>query len=110
MVFDVARAMDVLGVRGIALELREDRSKRFADEICEHVEPAAVRQADYELADAELVAAVQDCFERRHQRLGAFDAEPFGAGVTPVEKPLEGLGPGQSPKDFFPYGGGEHWA
>ena len=97
VVFDVARAMDVLGIGGIPLELGEDRGKRFADEICEHVETAPVRHADHELTDTELVAAVEDRLQRRHQRLGAFDAKPLGAGVAPVEKPLEGLPLGQCP-------------
>ncbi len=97
MVFDVAGAVDVLGIGRIALELGEDRGKRFADEIGEHVEPAAMRHADHEFTNTELAAAVQDRFERRHQRLGALDAEPLGAGVAPVEKPLEGLRLGQCP-------------
>ena len=103
MVFDVARAVDVLGIGRIALELGEDRGKRLADEIGEHVEPAAVRHADHEFADAELAAAAQDRLERRHQRFGAFDAKPLGAGVAPVEKPLEGLGRGQGPQNLFFY-------
>ena len=92
MVFDVARALDVVGVGRIALEFGEDRGDGLADEIGEHVEPAAMRHADHEFADAELGAAPQDRFQRRHQRFGAFEAEPLGAGVTAVEKALEGLG------------------
>ncbi len=107
MVFDVARAVDVLGIGRIALELGEDRGKRFADKICEHVEAAAVRHPDHEFTNTEFVAAVQDCFERRHQRLGALDAEPFGASVAPVEKPFEGLRLGQCPQDLFSYSGRE---
>ena len=57
MVFDVARAVDVLGIGRIALELREDRGKGLADEIGEHVEAAAMRHADHEFADTEVAAA-----------------------------------------------------
>ena len=60
-----------------------------------------MRHADDELADAELGAAAQDRFQRRHQRLGALDAEPLRAGVAAVEKALEGLGRGQDPQDSF---------
>ena len=105
VVFDVAGAVDVLWVGRIALELGENRGKRLAYEIGEHVEPAAVRHADHELTDTEFAAAVQDCFECRHQRLGTLDAETLGAGVAPVEKPLEGLRLGQSPQNFFFYTG-----
>ena len=101
MVFDVARALDVLGVRGIALELGEDCGERLAHEIGQHIEPAAMRHADDEFADAELGAATQDRFERRHQRFRALDAEAFGAGVASIEKALERLGRGQHPQDFL---------
>ena len=40
-------------------------------------------------------------FERRHQQLGALDAEPLGAGIAAVEKPLEGLGDGQDPQHLL---------
>ena len=101
MVFDVARAMDMLGIGRIALELGEDRGKRLADKIGQNVEPAAMRHADHEFPDAELAAAAQDRLEGRHQRFGALDAEPLGAGIAAVEKPLEGFGGGQAPQDFL---------
>ena len=101
MVFDVARAMDVLGLGRDALELGEDRGEGLADEIGQHVEPAAMRHADHELPDAELAAAAQDRLQRRHQRFGTLDAEALGAGVAAIEKPLEGLGRGQGLQDLL---------
>ena len=106
MVFDVARALDVVRVDRIALEFGEDRGDGLADEIGEHVEPAAMRHADHEFAEAELGAAPEDRFERRHQQLGAFEAKPLGAGVTAIEEALEGLGPGQARQNSFPFGRG----
>src|ERR1043166_6290026 len=94
MVFDVARALDVLRVGGVALEFRKDRGERLAHEIGEHVKPAAMRHADDEFANAELGAAAQDRYERRHQGFRPLDAKPFGAGVAPVKKTLKGLGDG----------------
>ena len=110
MIFDVARAVYVLWIGRIALELREDRGKRFADKIGEHVQTAAVRHADHEFTDTELAAAVEDRLQRRHEEFGAFDAKPLGAGVAPVEKPLERLRLGQCPQDFLPYSGRQHRA
>jgi hypothetical protein len=52
MVFDIARAVDMLGVCRIALELGEDRGEGLADKIGKHIEAAAVRHADHELANA----------------------------------------------------------
>ena len=68
MVFDVGRALDILGIGGIALELREDRREGLAHEIGQHVEPAAMGHADHHLVDAELAAALQDLLQRRDQR------------------------------------------
>src|SRR5437763_12792937 len=59
VVFDVTRAVDMLGVCRIALELGEDRGKRLAEKVGEHVERAAMGHADHELADAEFAPAAQ---------------------------------------------------
>ena len=107
MVFDVARAVDMLGVGRVALEFGKDRGERLADEIGQHVEPAAMRHADDELADAELAPRAQDRLQRRHQRFGALDAEPLGAGIAAVEKALEGLGRGQDSQDLLLVGRGQ---
>src|SRR6202022_3323037 len=105
MVFDVTRAVDVLGIGRIALELGENCGKWFANETSEDVEAAAGGHADHKLTDAELAAAAQDRFERRHQRLGPFDAEPLGSGIAAVEKPFEGLGGGQRSQNLFFFAG-----
>ena len=101
MVFDVARAVNVFGVAGIALELGEDRGVGLAHEIGQHVEPAAVRHAEHKLLDPLLGPNAQDRLERRHQQLGPLDPEPLGAGIAPVEKPLERLRGGQNLQFLF---------
>ena len=99
MVFDVGRALDVLGIGGIALEFREDRGEGLAHEIGQHVEPAAMRHADHDLVDAELAAALQDLLQRRDRGLAAVQAEALGAGIFAVEEALEDLGRGQPLQD-----------
>ena len=99
MVFDVARALHVLGIGGIALEFGEQRGERLAHHVGQHVEPAAMRHADHQLLHAELAAALDDLLQRRDQRFAAFEAEALGAGVALVEEALELLGRGQALED-----------
>ncbi len=107
MVFDVARALHVFGIGGIALEFGEHGGKGLAHHVGQHVEPAAMRHADDQLFHAELAAALDDLFERGDQRFAAIDAEAFGAGVALVAKALEHLGIGQALEDRALAGDGE---
>jgi hypothetical protein len=91
MVLHVARAFDLVGMSRAALEFVEDRPIRLAHDIGEHVQAAAMRHADDDLADAKLAAALDDLLERRHHRLGAVEPEALRAGVFHVEEALEGL-------------------
>ena len=86
MVFDVARAFDVVRRRRAALEFVENGAERLAHDVGQHVEPAAMRHADDDLLEAELAAALDDLLERRDQRLAAVEAEPLGAGILDVEE------------------------
>ena len=99
MVLDVARALDVLGIGRIALELGEDRREGLAHDVGQHVQAAAMGHADHDLLDAELAAALQDLLQGRDQGLAAVQAEALGAGIFLVEEPLEGLGGGQALED-----------
>src|SRR5579883_1209155 len=96
MVFDVARALDVLGIGGIALELREERGEGLPHHVGEHVEPAAMRHAEDQFLHAELTAALDHLLERGNERLPAIEAKALGAGVAAIEKALERLGDGQA--------------
>ena len=91
VVFDVGRALDILGIGGIALEFREDGREGLADEIGQHVEPAAMGHAHHHLIDAELAAALQDLLQRRDRGLAAVQPEALGAGIFAVEEALEDL-------------------
>src|ERR1700739_578168 len=101
MLFNIPRAVDVFELRRAALELGEDRGERLADKIGQHVQSAPGGDADHKLTDAQPAAATQDCLERWHQRLGALDAEPLGARVATIKKPLECLGGGQDLQDLL---------
>ena len=92
MVLHVARAVHVLGLRGAALELGEQRRVALVHDIHEHVEPAAMRHADHDVADAELAAALQDLLEAGDQRFAAVEAEALGADELDAEIALEALG------------------
>ncbi len=89
MVFDVARALDVVRGRRAALELVEDHAVRLGHDLRQHVEPAAVRHAEHDLLHAERAAALDDLLERRNHRFGAVEPEALGAGELGVAEFLE---------------------
>ena len=79
VVLDVAGAAlrdrrDGLERRG-ALELGEDRVVRAAEVVGEHVEPAAVRHADDDLAAAVRRRELDELVEHRHGHVEALDRE-----------------------------------
>ena len=65
----------------------------------EHVEPAAMRHAEHDVADAEAAAALDDLLERRDERFRAVEAEALGAGILEVDELLEALGLDQLVED-----------
>src|SRR6266576_3659715 len=99
MVFDVAGALDRVGIGRAALELVEQRAMRLAHHLREHVEAAAMRHAEHDLFDAEIAAALDDLLERRNQRLAAVEAEALGAGELGVAELLEAFGLDQLVED-----------
>ena len=92
MIFHVAGAFDLVRRRRAALEFVEQRAVRFAHHLRQHVQPAAMRHAEYDLLHAEIAAALDDLLERGDQRLSAVEAEALGAGVFDVEEFLEAFG------------------
>src|SRR5262249_7273686 len=81
VVFDVARAIDVVGLERAALEFVEDGAMRLAHDVGEDVETPAVRHADDDFLDPELATALDDLLYRRHHRLGAVEAQTPRAGI-----------------------------
>ena len=92
MIFDVARAADILGIGGAAGEFGEDRAIGLAHDVGEHVEPAAMGHAEDDRRDAILAAIFDHRLERRDHRFAAVEAEALGADIFAGEELLPLLG------------------
>ena len=99
VILDVAGAFDLVGIGGAALEFMEQRAMRLAHHLGQHVEAAAMRHAEHDLADAEIAAALDDLLQRRDQRFAAVEPEPLGAGELQVAELLEAFGLDQLHQD-----------
>ena len=107
MIFDVAGALDRVGIGGAALEFMEQRAMRLAHHLGQHVEAAAMRHADHDLLHPEIAAALDDLLQRRDQRFAAVEAEPLGAGEFDIAELLEAFGLDQLVQDRAPALAGE---
>src|SRR5258708_29367058 len=99
MVFAVAGAFALFGGGGAAFELVENRAVRFANHLRQNVEPAAVRQADDDLFDAERPATLDDLFECGDHRLRSVETEALGACEFQITEFLETFGLDQLVED-----------
>src|SRR4029077_2317920 len=70
----------------------KDGAVRLGHDLRQHIEPAAMRHADHDLAHAERTAALDDLLKRRNHSLAAVQAEPFGSGEFYVAEFLEAFG------------------
>lgn len=91
VVFHVAIAADHLGEK-IFRELVEDEFERFAQEIGQDVEPAAVGHPHDDFLHPDRFATLQDGIKNDEQRLGALEGETFLPDITRVEEVFEGFG------------------
>ena len=107
MVFDVARALDVVGVAAAAGELVEDHAQRLGHDVGEHVQPPAVRHADHEFVDARRAAVFDDALERGDHALAAVEPEALGPDILAAEEPLPLLGLDHLVEDRLLARGGE---
>ena len=99
MIFDVAGALDRVGIGRAALEFMEQRAMRLAHHLGQHVEAAAMRHADHDFLHAEIAAALDDLLQRRDQRFAAVEAEALGAGEFDIAEFLETFGLDQLHQD-----------
>src|SRR5262249_13382519 len=99
MILHVAGALDLIRGRGTALELVEDGAMRFAHDLRQHVESAAVGHADDDLFHPERAAALDYLLERRDHRFGAVETEALGAGELQIAEFLETFGLDQLVED-----------
>src|SRR5580704_2011285 len=65
---------------------------RLGHDLCQNIEPAAVRHADDDLAHAERAAALDDLLQRRDHRFAAVEAEAFCAGELQIAEFLKTFG------------------
>ena len=97
VVFHIAvagdRVRDVVGG-----EFVENGGDRLADEIGQHIEPAAVRHAHLDLRDAQRRAVFQNGVEGDQRAFAAFQRKPLFPEEFLPEKLLEGLGFQQPPQ------------
>ena len=90
-----------LGRRGVhrqrllALELGQDRLVGASDRVGQHVEPAAVRHPEHDLAGAGRGGELDGLVEHRHERVEALDRELLLAEEGLVQVALERLDLGQ---------------
>ena len=101
MIFDVARAADILGIGRAAGEFGEDRAIGLGHDVGEHVEPAAMGHAEHHRDDAVLAAIFDHRLQRRHHRLAAVEPEPLGADIFAGEELLPLLGLDDLGQDRF---------
>ena len=75
----------------VALELGEDLRVRLADDVGQHVEPAAVRHADDDLVEPVLGGLVDRGVHHRDDGLGALQRKPLLPNVFGRQEGLERL-------------------
>ena len=78
------------------LELGEDLRVRLVQDVRHHVEAAAVRHPEQDVADAELRRVADDFVEDGHEHVEPFDREARLAGERAMQEPLECLDLGQA--------------
>src|ERR1700733_15965718 len=89
MILHVAGALDVVGCRLAGLEPVKDGALRLFHNLSQHIEPAAMRHADDDLAHPKRTTALDDLLHRRDHRLGAVETETLGPGELQVAEFLE---------------------
>ena len=94
VIFDVARAGKRRTDRR-ALEFLEQRTGLLAEDVDQHVQPAPVRHANHDLANALLAGAFQRFVQQRDQAFRALKGKPFLADILAVQIALDALGGGQ---------------
>src|ERR1019366_514518 len=100
VILDVARAAQILEIV-MTLEFAEQIFRRFAEQIHQHVEAAAMRHADDGLLDAGLAALLHQIVEQRYETVCAFERKALLAPIFGVQIAFQPLGGGQLPKNIL---------
>src|SRR5262245_30567255 len=85
MIFNVTGTFDLVRNERAALELIEDGTVRLAHHLAQYIQPAPMRHADHDFADAESGTPTQDLLECRDRRFGAVEPEALRAREFLVE-------------------------
>ena len=85
----------------LALEFAEQILRRFAEQIHQHVEAAAMRHADDGLLDAGSAALLHQLVEQRHEAVAALERKALLADVLGVQIALQPFGRRQLPEDVL---------
>jgi hypothetical protein len=97
VVLDVPAATELLG--SVVLELAEDRLRILPQDVRQHIEAAAVRHPEDDLADAVRARLLHRQVEQRDEALGALEREALGADVLLLDEALEHGRIRQPPQD-----------
>src|SRR6516165_11039632 len=77
----------------------KDGAVRLGHDLRQHVEAAAMRHADDDIAHTERATALDDLLERRNHRFGAVEAEALGPGEFHIAEFFKALGLDQFVED-----------
>jgi hypothetical protein len=91
VVLDVSRALYGTGIQ-IALELPEDLLVRLADNVGQHIEPAAVRHAHADFLEICFGGLLAHLVQQHDRRLAALQGEPLLSYELGLQECLEDLG------------------
>src|SRR2546430_15175180 len=73
-------------------ELSKDHLERFAQKICEHIQPPTMRHAHADFFNAAVRTSVENRVENHQERFSALKRKAFLPDVTRVQKGLERFG------------------
>src|SRR5690348_1230668 len=79
----------------MAEELFEELLRGFVEDVCEHVQPAALPHADDPGPRSHASTALDRLVDHRHQRVEALDREALDVDEGEPEEPLEAIDLGQ---------------
>ncbi len=107
VVFDIPGEFPLVGKGMASLELVEDVLGRLAQDVGEHVEPAAMGHADHDLLDPLAAGALDEIVQQRDQGLAPLQGEALLAHVPGMQVFLDAFGGGEHGQQPPPIGGGE---
>ena len=103
VVFYVTGALDIFGMRRVALKLRENCDMGFAERPRQHIETASVGHPDHHFPDPRTGGGPQHSFDARDHAFPAIETEALGSGVLYLKIVFEALSLDDVPVDVLFY-------